>query len=378
MPLATRIGLIVVLLAVAGTRAAAAAPQNPPMSAGDKVALDAMRLRSEGKAAEAVTLLERFLARSPDDAGARLQLAGAYNDLADAVAGDPARATERQRHLQNAATQYERLLPIAPDRSARVMIFGRLSRLNDADHLNRPTEAEAFARRMVQEDPSDFMGHVMLSQLLQAQGRYDAAADALRAGHRAADLPPLFRLQLAQFILKHVSDSPAMPAAAASKLLAEARAIADEIAKGKEDVRMALMAKSMIVKEQANREPNANRQKALLAEAERIGEQAMAVNNDGTPRVKTVEEEWNEAHGKAIAASPDGTSPEVARIYEQFLKRYPDHAPARTSLAQSHQNRASAITDRTPMAVATRTQLLERALATSAGRPRPRPIRSTP
>lgn len=145
-----------------------------PSTAADAVVVNALTLRAEGKPGDAVTLLERFVATNPGDAGVHLQLA----------------------------------------------------RLHTADSLNRPADAERYARRMIQADATRIGAYALLSQLFESQSRYDAAADVLRAARCAVpDMPAMFQLRFAQFLIQQVTEAPALPAAAAGKLLDEARAM---------------------------------------------------------------------------------------------------------------------------------------------------------
>ncbi len=324
-------------------------------SAWDKVSLDAARLRAEGKLPEAAALIEKFLTANPNVVGARLQLASTHADLAET---DPA---GRTRHLQNSVTQYQRVLDLTKETGFRYLALWGLVRAHKPEGLDRPAEVEAYARRMIQEDPKRFEGHVELAITLNTQGRHDVAADALRKARQVApDLPAIHKLQLVQYLVEQVTNSPQLARPAAGKLLDEARDAADDVITSKQDVRVAMMAKSMVLKLQAERaETSPARQKSLIDESDRLYEQARFTNPDGSPIAKTVDDEWREIQGDEFAPPGAGPPKDNSAAYEKFVAAHPDFAPARLALARHHLRVATDIKDRSAKAVETRTRHLE-------------------
>ncbi len=335
-----------------------------PSTAADAVVVNALTLRAEGKPGDAVTLLERFVATNPGDAGVHLQLALACADLGRAESGSESAATPaQQRALQQAATHFERVLSLTPtDTDLRYGVLDQLARLHTADSLNRPADAERYARRMIQADATRIGAYALLSQLFESQSRYDAAADVLRAARSAVpDMPAMFQLRFAQFLIQQVTEAPALPAAAAGKLLDEARAVLDALIEQKQEVRFALMAKSMALKVQAERvETRADRRKALLAESDAIYERSRSVAHDGSPAVRSLDEEWRDAQAEALSGGPG--APEDGRVYEAFVAKHPDFAPARAALGRWMVSQAKESTGRDAKAMAARTRLLESAV----------------
>ena len=106
-----------------------------------------------------------------------------------------------------------------------------------------------------------------------ARGRFAAAAALLRSARKASpEMPAMFVLQLVQYLVQHVTETPSLSRAEAAKSLAEATAVADELIKRKQEVRLAMMAKAMALQVQADRvEQTDARRMSLRAEADRLG-----------------------------------------------------------------------------------------------------------
>jgi tetratricopeptide (TPR) repeat protein len=218
---------------------------------------------------------------------------------------------------------------------------------------------------VAQQRPAAWTTGVAEALRLYGDGRIPDAIEVLRKTKRANPaLPAMHVLQLAQYLTEHVMASPQMPRAEAARLLDEARSVTDEVIGRKQEVRMAMMAKSMIVKLQAERvEQNADRRITMVADSERLWDQARFTNADGSPIAKTIDDEWSDAQAKAMTMAADGTMKEDGSVYERFLKAHPDYAPGLVALARFEERQAEAITDRSAKSVAARTRLLEQASA---------------
>lgn len=218
---------------------------------------------------------------------------------------------------------------------------------------------------VAQDKPGNWTAGVAEALRLYADGRIPDAIEVLRKTKRANPaLPAMHVLQLAQYLTEHVTTSPQLPRAEAGRLLDEARALADEVIRRKEEVRMAMMLKATVIKTQAERvEQNANRRKAMIAESDRIWEQARFTNADGSPIARTIEDDWRDVQGKAVAFVGDGSVKVDPAPYEAFLKAHPDYPPALIALAQAYEQQAQAITDRSAKSATARTRLLEQASA---------------
>ena len=116
-----------------------------------------------------------------------------------------------------------------------------------------------------------------------------------------------------------------------------------------------MMAKSLALKVQAERvEQTPARKQAVMAESNRIGEQARFTSADGSPIPKTVDDEWREGPGAVFVGSPP-TAPSWTRARE-VCGRTSGLLPARMSLGRYYQSLGDAINEPGAKSVAARTQ----------------------
>lgn len=218
---------------------------------------------------------------------------------------------------------------------------------------------------VAQEKSASWTTGVAEAMRLYADGRIPDAIEVLRKTKRANPaLPAMHVLQLAQYLTEHVTSSPQLPRPETARLLDEARALADEVIQRKQEVRSAMMLKAMVIKTQAERvEQNADRRKAMVAESDRVWEQARFTRADGSVIARTIEDDWRDAQSKATAFASDGSMKVDPAPYERFLKTHPDYAPALAALGRAYEQQAEAITDRSAKSVTARTRLLEQASA---------------
>ena len=203
-------------------------------------------------------------------------------------------------------------------------------------------EAEAVARRMVAQNPGRFEAHVLLAHILRDQDRPDAAADALRrARTQVRELPAIHRLELVQYLLEQVQQSPRLSRARLRRLLDEASTVADEVIASQQETVLALTAKAMVLDQQAKSvEQSEARRQALSAEADRLWQRARSVAAERSPApaatpspaVSSDDDEWRAAQQKASKLIAGGRSDEVAPIYEAFIETHPTFGRARVFL----------------------------------------------
>jgi tetratricopeptide (TPR) repeat protein len=217
-----------------------------------------------------------------------------------------------------------------------------MSRLKAAGN---DAELIRLLERFLQTNPKRYEPYVALAQLLEKQGQFAAAADTMRNGRKAVpDMPAMFVLQLIQYDVQQVTESPALPRTAAARLLAEAVAVADELIAAKREVRLALMAKSLALKLKAERvEQTTAGKQAVMAESDRLAETARFTSADGSPIAKTVEDEWRDGLGAAFVGSAPAASQGPA--LEKFVAAHPDFLPARLSLGRHYKSLGDAIKD---------------------------------
>jgi tetratricopeptide (TPR) repeat protein len=197
--------------------------------------------------------------------------------------------------------------------------------------------------RFLKTNPKRYEPYVALAQLLEKQGKFAEAAATVRNGRKAVpDMPAIFVLQLIQYDVQQVTESAALPRADAARVLGEAAAVADELIAAKREVRLAMMAKSLALKLQAERvEQTPARKQAVMAESDRLAEKARFTSADGSPIAKTVEDEWLEGPGAAFVGAPPG--PETGPALEKFVAAHPDFFPARLSLGRHYESLGDAV-----------------------------------
>jgi tetratricopeptide (TPR) repeat protein len=239
----------------------------------------------------------------------------------------------------------------APLTWAQVLV--EMSRLEAA---GSDADAAALLDRFVRTNPKRYEPYVALAQRLEKQGRFAEAADTLRNGRKAVpDMPALFVLQLVQYDVQQVTESAALPRAAAAQLLAEAVAAADEVIAAKREVHLALMAKALALKVRAERvEQTTARKQAVMAESDRIAAEARFTRADGSRIAKTVEDEWRDGPGAVFAGS--SPTPATGPALEKFVAAHPDFLPARMSLGRYYESLGDAIKTLGATSVAARTR----------------------
>ena len=352
--LSTRLLLVTMVLAglaASGQRSSAQRQTTPPTSSAlwDATATQVATLQLAGKHAEALKLLQAFVAKNPTVADAQFMLGSAHRDLANPLTNAAITPASRKAHLDNAVTHFQRALDLSREARMRYAILMMLTSLHDKDDLNQPALAEKFARRMIAEDPSEYMGYAKLSQILlgdvaalQDPARLRAAAEVLRAGRKAApDLPSMYVLEFATVLVQTVKESASMNRADAQKVLDEARGLFDEMIKSNQEPFRALLGKAMALETYAKRvEPDPKRQAALLEESSRMADQAFKMRSDERRAAMTpaerLEDDYNTLQGRAIELQTTGKRQEGLALLEKFLAANPKYARAHEGVADAY------------------------------------------
>lgn len=326
----------------------------------DAIEKRSLQLLVDGKGEEAIVLLEKVVAASPDFASAHSMLGDTHGAVAATIdTGSPAQAAKRRRHLESAASHYRRAVDLT--HVNRAMNLVSLAEIYGPEALNQPRDAELFARRLVAEHPSISVGHASLAGALVDTNRGDAAAAVLRQSRTALD--DAGRLRLGAALWDHAKRMKPDARAGVRVLLDEALIIADEAIKTTPDKGQVFMLKSVVLELQAERlEDNAARKKALVDESRRLWEKGRDLNNAGSPAEATpppgpqYPEGWFEAQAKAQQLSAEGKRAEALAVYERYARAHPEFALVHGALAYLHQTMADAITAREAKAVAERTR----------------------
>jgi tetratricopeptide (TPR) repeat protein len=156
--------------------------------------------------ARAAELYEAVVAVDPANASgisgqAYFFLANSYDNLWNANhRNDPA----NQRLLENAAANYQHAVEIL---QRSIPIEAKLSRLAleylvhayGSDKLNDPAKAEALILHMIQLDPTETSNYFLIANLYQDVGEYAAAENALLNARDKRPDAPIVYMQLAGF-----------------------------------------------------------------------------------------------------------------------------------------------------------------------------------
>jgi predicted Zn-dependent protease len=244
----------------------------PPVPPGFRVAQsETNRLIDDGKPADAVSVMEKFLQATPNYFDAHFMLAKAHQAQADSDTVKAADRAVRARHLEAAVTHYQRYLDLYKEAAPldRTIAFERMVRIHMADGLNRPEEADAVSRRMVDEMPGRPAAFKLRAEVLREQRRHGEASVMLLGSRTIVQEDRLD--ELGDALLDQVRESPQMSAADTKALLDEALAIAEDLLARKPGEPWGPLLKSHVLREQARRlEADETRRRALVAEADRL------------------------------------------------------------------------------------------------------------
>ena len=231
-------------------------------------------------------------------------------------------------------------------------VVREMSRLEGND-----AEAAALLQRFLKTNPRRFEPYIALAHIFEKQARFAEAADTVRAARKAVpDMPAMFVLQLAQYDIQQVTESPALPVADAARVIKEAIAVCDQLIAAKQEVRLAMMAKSLALQKQSERvEQTAARKQAVMAESDSISQKARFTNADGSTIAKTVDDEWLDLQGTFFVGSAAAPTPDGAKL-EKFAAAHPDFVPVRLALGRYYTDLGDAIKDPAPKSAAARTQ----------------------
>ena len=220
-------------------------------------------------------VLDKFVARHPNFAPARIALGQRHQALADAVTDTSQKgAVTRRQHLEAADAQYKRAAEVASDRMDAATALDAQIRLLGADALNRPAEAAALVRSALARYPEQpiLVGRLVQTLVPVPASVTDAALRDLRA---ATPADPQAKQVVGTYLWDMVSRSKTLAREVSARLLAEAIVAFDGALKVKPEYIEALVYKSLVLRLQAERvEQDPARAKALIAEADRLAAKA--------------------------------------------------------------------------------------------------------
>jgi hypothetical protein len=317
----------------------AAAPQAP--AGWDQTWERTTQLMADGKAAEAIALLEPIVAKAPAFEAAEYELARAHQFRAgEFVMANTPRDPARRRHLEQAA----RLLQRVADRNGqyRQPALGWLLWIYDKDDLDKPVERATAARHYISVDPQSTIGYLARAASLRATAQDDAAWAVLDAA--CAAVGPDGAGPLTRGILMHLGEALPFvvpgnaPTGVAPKELGRLLDYADavlgrELAADASD-RGAIVAKAASLTLRAQRlERDPARRKALEAEADALlgrnraahaRAEASKLAPDALPPLPPG---FAEASATARALVDRKAYAEAIAIYDGFIASHPAFAP---------------------------------------------------
>jgi tetratricopeptide (TPR) repeat protein len=240
----------------------------------DAERVKALRLRVDGKTAEAVTVLEAAMKQYPREAGAPYELADALLDQvrADAIAG--ASSATRVPRLERVVTLLRRAMSL--DTQYLQIGAAKLLTVYEEDGFERPAEVERLSRDLMTRDPASGIWAIKLAQSLAAQQRCGEAARAMVTAQKNVepDRRLLFGMSMTDLFVK----CPTMPLADARPLLEAAGAIATEALKSTPDDRDVLMFQGATLTALASALPDGPEKKALEERGAQVASRFMDLN----------------------------------------------------------------------------------------------------
>lgn len=250
------------------TSPAAALPEPPEDS---EMSLTASALVFD-KPQEAIDLLEPHLAKSPDDVSAHYVLAQAYDRKGFRMKLDEkGTKAERQQVYEKAAEHYRKYASVGKGLQPEVEMARSLlplTMLYSSGWLDRPSDVETVARRMIELNPRDGRGYRFLARAYSEGGRPDEAAALLRK--MRTELPADQLTQIVGAMWWHVQWTKNLSREDVRAVVQDLHLIADDVLKARPTDPTGPEARSSALRLEAEYlEPNQQRKQELLAEAEK-------------------------------------------------------------------------------------------------------------
>ena len=258
---------------------------------------------------EAATAYEAAVSADPTLEGAHFFLANSYDNMyKPSRAGEP----ENDAYMQKAIEWYKKAAEKEPGLVYRQRAMQYLVAAYGPEKLNQPQEAEPIVKKMIEVDPSDYLNYLELSKIYENAGRYDEAeAQLLKARevkpkqpevysalssfynrqgefektvdalNTAADLQPEnpqgYQLVAVFFWEKAFKDKRLTPAQQ-KEYIAKGIEQTDKALKLNPDYVDALTYKNILLRMQANLEPDVKKRQPLLDEADKLRNKATELN----------------------------------------------------------------------------------------------------
>ena len=254
---------------------------------------------------EAATAYEAAVSADPTLEGAHFFLANSYDNLyKPSRAGEP----ENDAYMQKAIEWYQRAAEREPNPLYKQRSMQYLVAAYGPEKLNDPSKAEPIVKKMIDMDPSEYLNYIELSKIYENAGRYDEAeAQLLKAKevkpkqaevyaalsayynrqgefektvealNTAADLQPEnpqgYQLVAVFYWEKAFKDKRLTPAQQ-KEFIAKGIEATDKALKLNADYGDALTYKNILLRMQANAEPDLKKRQILIDEADKLQSRA--------------------------------------------------------------------------------------------------------
>jgi tetratricopeptide (TPR) repeat protein len=270
---------------------------------------EAHELYKASKWKEAAAAYEAAVTADPTLEGAHFFLANSYDNLYK-----PSRAGEAENdaYMQKAIEWYQKAAEKEPNPLYKQRSMQYLVAAYGPEKLNDPTKAEPIVKQMIGMDPSEYLNYIELSKIYENAGRYDEAeAQLLKAKevkpkqpevyaalsafynrqgefektvealNTAADLQPEnpqgYQL-VAVFYWEKAFKDKRLSATQQKEFIAKGIEATDKALKLNADYGDALTYKNILLRMQANAEPDLKKRQILLDEADRLRNRAQELS----------------------------------------------------------------------------------------------------
>ena len=278
---------------------------------------DANVLYQQQEFKKAAALYEEAIANDPGLSVAYFYLANSYDNLfKPSRKGEP----ENDAYLTKAVEYYKLAGEKETDKTLRTRSFQFLIAAYGPDKLNDPSQQEPIVNRMIQLDPQDPDNYFALAKIREDAGDYPKAEEVLLQAKQARPNDPQVYLQLAGFynrqeefektieaLTQRAAIEPNNPEAyytistyywdkayrdfrlkepEKKEFVLKGIEQVDKALQLKPDYMEALTYKNLLLRLQANLEKDQAKQSALLKEADRLRDQALALQKRQAAGIK--------------------------------------------------------------------------------------------
>jgi tetratricopeptide (TPR) repeat protein len=215
---------------------------------------------ASGRHDDAMAIADGFLNDHPDNADALLMVGSAYADAAKAASD-----ASRPARFERAAAHYAKALELTTNPMRRLLALVGLIDAYGTSGLNRPEEAERHARLLVADDPTQVNSYSHLIQILKEARRFEALTAAVDEARRAMADDAENVERYGGMVHDLVLFTPDFPKDVGRTMVAEAVARNEQAVASHGRTEDLLRMKGMLLRAQAQLEPDPARQQTLEA-----------------------------------------------------------------------------------------------------------------